>query len=173
MDLTGVLTIQLQSMIKQMITIDPSGRPTFDSLLHTTRGTVFPETFYSFLHNYVASVNELASGSPFSFPSHLPSVSATPISNTSAGPKLNINPSTPGIGFPTAGDPQNEPLPSDSDHRMERIWADYESVEPYILTPLESESLEQTVKEPVRVKYTSAVVGSGRALQVRPRVFHA
>src|ERR1700733_9291391 len=53
-------------MIKQMICLDPSARPTFDTLLHTSRGTVFPESFYSFLHNYVSSINELPTPPPFS-----------------------------------------------------------------------------------------------------------
>ena len=34
-------------------------RPTFDTLLHTSHGTVLPECFYSFLYNYVSSINEL------------------------------------------------------------------------------------------------------------------
>ena len=41
--------------------LGPSERPTFDTLLRTLRGTVFPESFYSFLHNHASSVNELSS----------------------------------------------------------------------------------------------------------------
>jgi hypothetical protein len=39
--------------------LNPSARPPFDTLLHSVRGTVFPEVFYSFLHGYVSSINEL------------------------------------------------------------------------------------------------------------------
>ena len=155
-------------MIKQMIAIDPTTRPTFDSLLHTTRGSVFPESFYSFLHNYVASVNELSSGSPFAFPnaSHVTSTITTPTTQTSTATKLSVPPSATTPGFPGTGDVFNEPLPSDSDHRMERIWSDYESVEPYLLTPSESDSLEQTVKEPVKVEYSASNISSSKAFQV-------
>lgn len=154
-----------QSLIKQMIANDPAARPTFDSLLHTTRGTVFPESFYSFLHNYVASVNELSSSSPFAFPnpSHVPSAATTPITPK---PTITTTAPTPAAGFTAPLDVFNEPLPSDSDHRMERIWSDYDSVEPYLLSPVESESLEQTIKEPVKVEYSVSNTGFGKPLQV-------
>ena len=57
--------------------LDPSERPTFDTLLHTLRGTVFPESFYSFLHNHASSVNELSSdilavnSPPSTLPAHI------------------------------------------------------------------------------------------------------
>ncbi|KAJ3554276.1 hypothetical protein NM688_g3197 [Phlebia brevispora] len=155
----------VRSMIKQMIAIDPATRPTFETLLHTTRGTVFPESFYSFLHNYVASVNELSAGSPFSITasSHISSALATPIAATPTKPTVTAT--APTAAFPTSGDVFNEPLPSDSDHRMERIWADYDSVEPYLLTPSESESLEETVKEPVKIEYSVNSAGAGKPLQ--------
>ena len=44
-----------------MIRVNPSDRQTFDTLLHNSRGAVFPELFYCFLYNYVASLNELSS----------------------------------------------------------------------------------------------------------------
>lgn len=117
-----------------MINLDPSERPTFDTLLHTSRGTVFPESFYSFLHNYVSSINELSSenlavNNPLTSASSLsqspiqPSLSGTV--RTSASGPLN----TSGVGNEGKGDT----LPSDSDHRIERIWEDYESIEPYIV----------------------------------------
>jgi phosphoinositide-3-kinase, regulatory subunit 4 len=110
-----------QNMILDMIRLDPSTRPTFDSLLHVTRGTVFPESFFSFLHNYVASVNELSIvGGDF-----MAAVSSTSTASVST---LKPQAATPHL----SGDSSNSLLPSDSDHRMERIWADYESVVPYI-----------------------------------------
>ncbi|KAI0088224.1 hypothetical protein BDY19DRAFT_994141 [Irpex rosettiformis] len=146
-DDTGVRTL-----IKQMIAIDPSSRPTFDSLLHNTRGTVFPETFYSFLHNYVASINELSSSSVFSF---APQPGPTPVNSATSTP-INTKAATTTTGLGLTGDVFNEPLPSDSDHRMERIWSDYESVEPYLLQESETGALEETIKEPVKVEYASA-----------------
>lgn len=145
----------VQSLIKQMIAIDPSSRPTFDSLLHNARGNVFPETFYSFLHNYVASVNELSSPAVFVLGTHSSQPAATP---TTAVASANQTP------HGMAGDLSSEPLPSDSDHRMERVWSDYESVEPYLLQ--DSEPLEDTVKEPVKVEYASSGE-PGKPFQVR------
>ncbi|KAF7796314.1 hypothetical protein EIP86_007491, partial [Pleurotus ostreatoroseus] len=159
-----------RSLIKQMIAIDPAARPSFETLLHTARGTVFPESFYSFLHNYVASVNEPSSNAPFAFPSsHFSSTSAlvTPVSATPAGAKPGTA-AEAGTAFPGtgagAGDVANESLPSDSDHRMERIWGDFDSVEPYLLTPEES-ALEETVKDPVKVEFGANSPGSGRPFQ--------
>lgn len=139
-----------QQLIKQMIAMDPSVRPTFDTLLHTSRGTVFPECFYSFLHNYVSTVNEINSPSLFSAtatPSTIPSSATVSAhkgtsANTTASMTLN-------------GDMPNDPLPSDSDHRMERIWADYESVEPYLI----SDTMEETVMN-VKVDYVPQLISS-------------
>ncbi|KAK0451864.1 hypothetical protein EV421DRAFT_1773494 [Armillaria borealis] len=96
----------IRNLIKQMINLDPAARPTFDTLLHTSRGSVFPESFFSFLHNYVSSVNELPNVSPFasglyaglssSALTSAPLQSARAPSSTLEGP---------------SGDPSNEPLP--------------------------------------------------------------
>lgn len=159
-----------------MIAIEPSSRPTFDSLLHTARGSVFPETFYSFLHNYVASVNELSSQSPFPFSTqvHQPGAAPPPIPSTPTTSKASTAVSTisggvTGTAGAEAGDIFAEPLPSDSDRRMERIWSDYESVEPYLLLPSpDALSLDQTIKEPVKVEYASSSAGvEGKPFQVR------
>ncbi|KAI0701928.1 hypothetical protein BC835DRAFT_1321753 [Cytidiella melzeri] len=138
----------IRSLVKEMIAINPSTRPTFDTLLHTARGTVFPETFYSFLHNYVASVNEPSAG-VFSF-----APQTGPTSTTSSTP-INAKATQTTAPLVVSGDVFSEPLPSDSDHRMERVWSDYESVEPYLLQDFEVEPLEETVKEPVKVEYTT------------------
>ncbi|GJE86329.1 Pkinase-domain-containing protein [Phanerochaete sordida] len=156
----------VRDLIKSMIAIDPAQRPTFDSLLHNARGTVFPETFYSFLHNYVASVNELSSPSPFSFPnpSHPSTTAATPTNATptTAKPPALANAALPGLS--SDGDRLTDQLPSDSDHRMERLWSDYESVEPYLLPTAGSEDLEDTVKDPVRIEFATPNV-AGKPLQ--------
>ncbi|KAF9023922.1 ARM repeat-containing protein [Hymenopellis radicata] len=142
----------IRNLIKQMISLDPSARPTFDTLLHTSRGTVFPESFFSFLHNYVTSVNDLPVESPFKVSS---SSSAIPSSATTSASNRPVSTQTERI--PT--DPSNEPLPGDSDHRLQRIWADYESVEPYLVP----DTLEETVMD-VKIDYNSSIVTS-RAFQ--------
>jgi phosphoinositide-3-kinase regulatory subunit 4 len=42
-------------------------------------------------------------------------------------------------------------LPSDSDHRLERIWADYESIGPYII----QEQSEDAPDMDVQIDYTT------------------
>lgn len=122
-----------------MIAIDPAARPTFDTLLQTSRNTVFPEAFYSFFHNYVSTVNELSLPSPYAYTA---GYSATPI--PASGP--SSKPSTQAANVPE-GDIFSEPLPSDSDHRMEKIWADYESVEPYLVAEISEEpSMEAKIE---------------------------
>ena len=155
------LTHLHQDLITQMVAIDPATRPTFDTLLHTSRGTVFPECFYSFLHNYVYSVNEVNASAVFS----TPQVSlTTPTSTVTSAQRAggHIGPSSPTLNGNTSGDP----LPSDSDHRMERIWADYESVEPYLI----NESVEQTVMD-VKVDYTPQILSSRPFHVSRTRIF--
>ena len=112
-----------------MISLDPSERPTFDTLLHTSRGSVFPEAFYSFLYNYVSSINEPSSetllvNNPTGTPVHGHSSIPSSVSNNLRPASSNLNP---------GNEVKSDLLPSDSDHRLERIWGDYESIEPYIL----------------------------------------
>lgn len=140
----------VQQLIKQMIAMDPSTRPTFDTLLHTSRGTVFPESFYSFLHNYVSSVNEVNTPSLFSATG---TPSTGPVSANVSAHKGTNAPLSSSVAL--NGDLPNDPLPSDSDHRMERIWADYESVEPYLV----NDAVEETVMD-VKVDYTPQFISS-------------
>ncbi|WVQ80358.1 hypothetical protein IAT38_002463 [Cryptococcus sp. DSM 104549] len=50
----------VKSMISQMLSRDPSQRPSFDRILSTFRETIFPEYFYTFLEDYINSLNETA-----------------------------------------------------------------------------------------------------------------
>ena len=52
---------------------------------------------------------------------------------------------------------------------MERVWSDYESVEPYLLPITENEELEETIKDPVRIEFATPNV-TGKPLQVRSAV---
>jgi len=148
-----------------MINLDPAERPTFDSLLHTSRGAVFPESFYSFLHNYVSSINELSNETLLSNPSAPSTTAQIPIP-PSVSSNLRPNSSStmsPNVGGAIEGKP--DPLPNDSDHRLERIWADYESIEPYIL-PETNSDLEMDVK----VEYMPSVNTNARPFQVNFRL---
>ena len=115
-------------VIKQMIALDHTARPTFDSILHTSRGVVFPECFYSFLHNYVHSVCEWSEKSPF-LASPPPTIVGTPTTALMAQVPKPAQRAPLSMSQELQGDNN---LPSDSDHRMERIWSDFESVETYL-----------------------------------------
>ncbi|EED79789.1 predicted protein [Postia placenta Mad-698-R] len=138
----------VRNLIKQMIAVEPSVRPTFDNLLHTSRGTVLPESFYSFFHNYVSSINELSTPSPFA------AQPAPPVNVVNI-----VSPTTPSSTIKGTA----TPLPSDSDHRMNKIWADFESVEPYLLT----ETVEETVMD-IKVEYTPTAESSKPFQDVLP-----
>lgn len=111
-----------------MIALDHTARPTFDTILHTSRGAVFPEFFYSFLHNYVHSVCELSEKSPF-LTSPPPTTTGTPTTTPIAQVPKPTQRAPMSMSQELQGDNN---LPSDSDHRMERIWLDFESVETYL-----------------------------------------
>lgn len=136
-----------------MISLNPSDRSTFDNLLHISRGTVFPESFYSFLHNYVSSINELSSilnMPPTAQPVSTPTTATRPGSTITTGTGTNV-----GTGPDT--------LPSDSDHRMERLWADYESVVPYLI-----EDAGQESSMDIRVAYSPPPLSSKPFQDVLP-----
>ncbi|KAF6748025.1 other/VPS15 protein kinase [Ephemerocybe angulata] len=130
--LSGIEDEAIRNLIKQMIQLDPAGRPSFDTLLHTSRGTVFPEAFYSFLHNYVSTINEITPFTNTNTPAP-----ATPLTATPSRPTTTM---------------EAESRPSDSDHRLERLWEDYESIEPY-LYPESNQESENLMD--VNVEYSS------------------
>ncbi|KAJ7028722.1 hypothetical protein C8F04DRAFT_1118486 [Mycena alexandri] len=149
----------VRNVIRQMINLEPTARPTFDTLLHTSRGTVFPESFYSFLHNYVSSINDLPSNPPFS--STAPSTAAPSVPGSAMRPSSSLGTGLPGVETPP------DALPSDSDHRLDRIWSDYESVEPYLVP----DSVEETVMN-VKVEYNSTTTMSRPFQDILPVELH-
>ena len=137
--INGVL-IYFQSLISQMISLNPFERPTFAALLEQASTSAFPSSFYTFLHSYILSVNETASPSPFANGAN---------KNIAQWKVPTLSSSIENDAWAT--------IPSDSDHRIERIWTDFDSIEP-ILVPQEgnisgrqeaegikSEALERTV----------------------------
>ncbi|RKO92149.1 hypothetical protein BDK51DRAFT_20317 [Blyttiomyces helicus] len=75
----------IKMMIKDMIQIDPAKRLSAEQYLANGQGTAFPEYFYTFLHQYVASVtdpNSVASSSMYH--AYSPAVSATVIADADA-----------------------------------------------------------------------------------------
>ncbi|KAF9450029.1 ARM repeat-containing protein [Macrolepiota fuliginosa MF-IS2] len=148
----------IRNLIKRMISLDANQRPTFDTLLHISRGTVFPESFYSFLHNYVTSINEIPSNPSYTPPSVAPSTSSTTIKPGPSAPNVNSIPN----------DASHDVLPSDSDHRLERVWADYESIEPYITQEVSEEAPEMDVK----IEYSTLALLSKPFQDILPVELH-
>lgn len=141
-------------MIKQMISLDPGKRQSFESILVGARGEVLPGCFYTFLHDYIASIGErplvLSHPSPPP-PSHAPTTSATP----GFSPASTVK---PGNASATC-----EALPSDGDYRIARIWEDYANIEPFLIEA----DLERTVMD-VRVDFQTTTTSSPNTHQVDP-----
>ena len=139
-----------------MIAIDPSLRPTFDQLLHTSRGTLFPESFYSLIHDFVSSVNDVSSSPLFANSSNpsLPSTLAMPStqSRTAADDRASVS---------EAPRPENLVLPDDSDRRISRLWTEFEMIEP----ALKGVSYEGVGS--MKIDYTPQY-SSFKPMQVRP-----
>jgi phosphoinositide-3-kinase, regulatory subunit 4 len=145
-----------------MIALDPAARPTFEAVLHNVRGVVFPEVFYSFLHGYVSSINELPTSAPLtSLPTvgTLPEVMTPAVSAASAATSTLKGGSITPVFTADAKVPEAA-IPRDADHKIEKIWADYESIEPYLV----EDSGEVAITD-VRVNYAPAET-SGKPLQV-------
>ncbi|KAJ4489999.1 hypothetical protein J3R30DRAFT_3277445 [Lentinula aciculospora] len=153
----------IRNMIKQMINLDPLSRPTFDSLLQSSRGTIFPEAFFSFFHNYVSSINELSAVSSFApATSNVPNPGNSTPSVSATGLRSGVstlNPAAPGANSMNAM-PSGDVLPNDSDHRMERLWEDFESVEPYLV----ADTAEETVMD-IKIDYHTTFTSVSRPFQ--------
>lgn len=74
--LAKIEDVGIRDMIISMISLDPSKRPTAQQLLHQARRSVFPESFYSFVHPFVASLSDPNFAS--SLPDHHVHLSANP-----------------------------------------------------------------------------------------------
>lgn len=57
----------VKNMIAQMLSREQSERPSFDRILATYRGTIFPEYFYTFLQDYVSELGEMPESSSDDF----------------------------------------------------------------------------------------------------------
>ncbi|KIJ34236.1 hypothetical protein M422DRAFT_263730 [Sphaerobolus stellatus SS14] len=120
--LAAIDDAEIRALILRMVAPEPTERPTFDTLLHEYRGNVFPEHFYSFLYDYIGSMNELSTATIFNKPSPLLPVSAAS--------------EMPGMAETTS-------LSSDSDHRIEKIWTEYEAIEPHFTEQGDNAELER------------------------------
>lgn len=113
-----------------MLALDPTARPSFVDILDMARDVSFPDSFYSFLHTYITSINETSSPSLFARSSAQHKAGAGAVGNA-------------GIGNGT-GRESWATIPSDSDHRIERIWGEFDSIEPILMA---EDRVEDTVTQ--------------------------
>ncbi|KIJ34241.1 hypothetical protein M422DRAFT_263736 [Sphaerobolus stellatus SS14] len=146
--LAAIDDAEIRALILRMVSLEPTERPTFDTLLHEYRGNVFPEHFYSFLHDYIGSMNELSTATIFNKPSPL-----LPVSAASEMPVMA----------------ETTSLPSDSDHRIEKIWTEYETIEPHFTEQGDNAELDgsrTTLKAPLQSEFEGTrMAGQQAALE--------
>ncbi|KAG8859720.1 Serine/threonine-protein kinase [Tulasnella sp. 330] len=139
----------IRSLVISMLALEPASRPTFSGALRDARGNTFPDSFYTFLHQYIASVNDVgvpvtSSTSPFNR-----------TGNASAGnPSTEHVPAQAGISHSDSV----ASIPSDSDSRMEKIWSDFDELEPYLV----EDNSEATIME---LKVSSGATSYGTPIQ--------
>ncbi|TPX35937.1 hypothetical protein SmJEL517_g01766 [Synchytrium microbalum] len=107
-DLAKIEDEHIRNIVKQMIQLDPTKRSSAESYLSRGRGTAFPEYFYSFLHQYVASVTDPAS--------------ATPLAVTLPSTYDSMGVMSAGT---TPGSLDSKWVVPDADAKIERIYADF------------------------------------------------
>lgn len=143
-------------MIRQMISLDPKSRKTFQLILAAARDHILPECFYTFLHEYMSSIGERPSVLLRPCPPPQPHIPATslpgvsPVGIAKAGKEALSGPAGAG-----------EVLPVDSDYRITRIWEDYANIEVF----LDESAAERTVMD-VRVEYGAPLSVASSSHQV-------
>ncbi|KLO15545.1 WD40 repeat-like protein [Schizopora paradoxa] len=144
--LAGIEEELVRDLIKCMIALEPTERPLFDMILHTSRGTIFPESFYSPLYDFVSSVTDISASSPFTTSS---AGTATPSSSSLPSAAGTIDEKQ----LFANGTPEDTSiLPTDSDRRIMRVWAEYDVIEPVISTA----DLAATIKIDFANNYSSS-----------------
>ncbi|KAG8712873.1 Serine/threonine-protein kinase [Ceratobasidium sp. 423] len=153
--LAGLEDPGVKALVLSMIALDPEARPSFAIALETYRGSAFPESFYSFLHEYVASVNEISSPSIFEpKPSHTPNAleAHVPIA-TGAGPTPTMPTAVGGSGLDNGS--YESALPNESDARIDQLWNEFAMLEPHLVaTRTEEEPEKRPDRVPPRTRAT-------------------
>ncbi|GAA5836125.1 hypothetical protein JCM9279_002203 [Rhodotorula babjevae] len=121
--LAEIEDVEIRSLIRSMVSLDPSARLSFADYLAQYRSTAFPNIFYTFLHPFLSSLNEPSSAPP-------PPTSAPHTASPSSA--------RPGTSTPAdtaAGGPQQQQqtlLRTDADDRIERVWTEWEMIARYL-----------------------------------------
>ncbi|GAA6014207.1 hypothetical protein JCM11491_004137 [Sporobolomyces phaffii] len=130
--------VEIRSLIRSMISLEPSSRLSFSTLLSQFRQTAFPEIFYTFLHPFLNSLNRVATPVP---PAPIPPPSLGQNSTTRLGS------ATPTLSSGGAGGvaelQQQTLLRTDSDERIERVWNEWEVVQKYLDESLDPEDRDR------------------------------
>ncbi|CCO36045.1 phosphoinositide-3-kinase, regulatory subunit 4,p150 [Rhizoctonia solani AG-1 IB] len=152
--LAGLEDPGVKALVLSMIALDPELRPSFAIALDTYRGSVFPESFYSFLHEYVAGVNEISSPSIFEpKPSHAPNA---PETHTPAAAAPGAGPApTVSLAAGMEHTSYESALPNESDARIDQLWNEFAMLEPHlIVTRIDEESEKRPDKAAPRTRTT-------------------
>ncbi|KAK4050158.1 Serine/threonine-protein kinase [Microbotryomycetes sp. JL201] len=105
----------IRIMIRSMLSLDPADRMTCAEYLAAYQGSVFPNIFSAFLHPFISALNDSTSG--VTPPVQAPTKTPLPGSST---PTQRVQETI----LPT--------LKSDADERIERIWAEWETISEYL-----------------------------------------
>ncbi|SCZ98267.1 BZ3500_MvSof-1268-A1-R1_Chr3-2g06260 [Microbotryum saponariae] len=145
--LNEIEDVPMRDLVRSMVSRQPSQRKSCKDYLDESKGTVFPEVFYTFLHPFLAGLNEGSS--------------------IGAEGGMNVNPASTGITTTTLGGETLAPrsmetstsLRSDSDDKIERVWNEWEMVMQYLEDDLVASTIinkDANVVEPTPVPGTPA-----------------
>ncbi|GAA6002182.1 hypothetical protein JCM10207_003113 [Rhodosporidiobolus poonsookiae] len=115
--LAEIEDVEIRSLIRSMISLDPSSRLSFADYLTHYRSTAFPDVFYTFLHPFLSTLSEASIPAPQPAPAPAPVVQRTGGSATPVPPVEQV---------------QQTLLRTDADETVERIWAEWEVVARYM-----------------------------------------
>lgn len=112
-----------QNLIRSMLSLDPSARLSCADYLSQYRGSAFPDIFYTFLHPFISSLNDVAPPPPPPAPRPLSTTSGTATGGTA----------TPGgvSGVVDTPAPQAT-LRSNADEKIERVWSEWETISGFL-----------------------------------------
>lgn len=139
-----------------MISLEPSSRLSFSTLLSKYRQTAFPEIFYTFLHPFLNSLNKVSSPLP------PPTTASTTFSSSAQSSTTRLGSATPTLGVGGGAETQQQTLlRTDSDERIERVWNEWEIVQKYLDESLGLEDRNRLMSSPTAEK-DEALKGKGR-----------
>ncbi|ORY82386.1 Other/VPS15 protein kinase [Leucosporidium creatinivorum] len=115
--LAEIEDVEIRNLIRSMLSLDPTHRLSCAEYLASYRNTAFPDIFYTFLHPFISSLNDISPSLP------------PPTPNASLAGKTTGT-ATPGG---QSGDQQQQAtLRSDADDRIERVWNEWEMISEYL-----------------------------------------